>query len=152
MANSNNQALIDNIGVGALFPIVLEPLSDSEFKKEVREGETKEVTFGWYPVYGNIDLIKQSLINLINYQIGQFMRNEEYGSRIMGLLEEPNTPVLAYAVQKYIEDSISSWEPRIEAVSVETTSNQETIYINMRYRVRSNTAVSELNIAYDVNY
>lgn len=146
MEEEVNQSLLAQVGTGALFPIELTTKQDSGVNQQSSDGK---VVVGWYPKAGDINLIKQNLISIINYQIGQFMRNEEFGTMLWDLLEEPNTPVLEAAVQQYIENGISAWEPRITALGVKTYRSGETIYVTIRFRV-SETA-SELNIAYNTS-
>lgn len=109
------------IGNGVLFPIILSK----------KEGGTQ----GWYPVKGDPDLIKHNLITLLEYHIGQRLRQEYYGSRLWECLEEPSVPMLLYIVNQFIQESILAWEPRINFQKVSGYLKGSKIYLNLEYKL-----------------
>lgn len=111
------------IGKGVLFPIVI-----SKNEKGVS---------GWYPVNGDPELIKHNLKTLLEYHIGQRIRQEYYGSRLWECLEEPAVPILIYLVNQFVRDSIQEYEPRITFRRVKGYLKGSKIYLNIEYTLNS---------------
>lgn len=107
---------------------------------------------GWYPLMGDISLIKQNLTAILTYQIGQRFRQEDFGSRTWECLEEPNTSALNLMIRNFVKDSISAWEPRIIALKVFTLKpTKESIRLLIYFRVQNSQKVEELNFQYNLN-
>lgn len=134
---------LNTIGSGAYFPIIL-----SDVKVTGKDG--KDVIYkSWKPLYGSTDLVKQNLVALINYQLGFRFRQENFGTRIWECIEEPNTVVIETLVKEFLQSSISSWEPRVKAINVKVTHQQEKLYIKLWYSIKGNQNVNELDFQYN---
>lgn len=145
-----NLEQLNTIGSGGYFPIELTQAQDSEGNNmfiDTSDGLKPKV--GWYPIKGTTNLIKQNIISLLIYHIGQRFRQEEFGTRIYECLEEPNTQVLEFLVKDFIRDSINYWEPRIEALAINTTREYDKILIHLRFRVKLSRAVDEIKFEYN---
>lgn len=107
---------------------------------------------GWYRLEGDVRLIKQNLTSILTYQIGQRFRQEDFGSRTWECLEEPNTSALNLMIKSFVEEGISSWEPRIAALKVLTIKpTKESIKLMIYFRVQDSQKVEELNFQYNLN-
>lgn len=102
----------------------------------------------WRPISSQ-DLIKQNLISIMTYMIGQRFRQENFGCRIWECLEEPNTQALNFLIYQFISQAISAWEPRITAVETELVSRGSSLNIILRYRL-GNSPITELNFDYNL--
>lgn len=129
-----NKTLITAIGSGAYFPIQLTQV----------DGKTT-----WQPIKGDTRLINQNLLALLSTQIGERFRSEYFGTRVLECLEEPNTQALQFLVVRFIKESISTWEPRIEFLEAKVNRDKATLKIQIRYKVIMDQNVTELNFSID---
>lgn len=151
MANYNQ---LNTIGSGAYFPIRISQAIGKDGKPEtvqLPDGRIVPKT-GWYRLEGDINLIKQNLTAILTYQIGQRFRQEYFGSRTWECLEEPNTSALNLLIRNFVEEGISTWEPRISALKVLTIKpTKESIRLMIYFRVQDSQKVEELNFQYNLN-
>ena len=88
----------------------------------------------------NIDLIKSSIYNIVNWPYRHRFFLEQYGCRIEELLEEPNDYISFNLARRYIVDALNTWEKRIEIspsnITVERTSDTA-IYLRLDYMIVS---------------
>lgn len=122
------------------------------YKPEYNEDGTMVMVdkIGWYMLYGDIKLIKQNIIAILTYQIGQRFRQEYFGSRTWECIEEPNTQVLAFLVRDFIKTGISNWEPRIKALDTFVQRESDKLYIKLHFMVDNSKSVEELNFQYTI--
>lgn len=130
-----NKSNILSIGNGAYFPIELTKLDN---------GRTS-----WKAISGDVRLINQNLISLFNTQIGELIRNENFGTRIWECIEEPNTQALNFLIRRFCKDAIESWEPRIEFVESQVSTGDSYIHITLKYKVLNNQSVENLDFSYN---
>lgn len=102
----------------------------------------------WRPV-STQDLIKQNLISIMTYMIGQRFRQENFGCRIWECLEEPNTQALNFLIYQFISQSLSAWEPRITSIETQLVSKGSSLEILLKYRI-GDTPITELNFEYNL--
>lgn len=129
-----NKTNILSIGNGAYFPI------------ELTESNGKT---SWKAISGDIRLINQNLVSLFNTQIGELLRNENFGTRLWECLEEPNTQALNFLIRRFCKNAIESWEPRIQFVESIVSQSDYTIHITLRYKVLNNQSVENLDFSYN---
>lgn len=141
MSTSN----LDIIGSGAYFPITLASVEATDSNGD----PTGEILTSWQPLSGDPDLIKQNLTSILTYQIGQRFREEDFGCRVWECLEEPNKDITAFLVRKYIAESISSWEPRIEALEVTSYIDSEALYVQVKFKLNSSNIIDDLEFSYN---
>ena len=91
--------LTNIVGKGMIFPIQL---------TRNEKGET-----GWYPVNGDMALVRNNISSIMYYLIGQRFRQENFGNRLWECIEEPNTQALSFIIKEFIKSSIGAWEQRI---------------------------------------
>lgn len=167
MANYNQ---LNTIGSGPYFPIRLEYKRDKDGNiisdSIVVDPGTPDIPgkpgkppviehkalVGWYPLYGDIRLIKQNITAILTYQIGQRFRQEDFGSRTWECLEEPNVSALNLMIKNFVKDGIAAWEPRIKALKVLALKpTKESIRLLIYFRVQNSQRVEELNFQYNLN-
>ena len=109
------------IGIGAIFPIEL---------KENNQGQT-----GWYPVYGDSKLIEENIKALLLYEIGQRLRQEDFGTKLIEVLEEPNTSALSLLVREYIMQALAKYESRVVVTKISSTRLNQKLHILLEFRI-----------------
>ena len=108
------------IGIGAIFPIELE---------ENDQGQT-----GWYPVYGDSKLIEENIKALLLYEIGQRLRQEDFGTRLIEVLEEPNT-ALSFLIREYIMQALNKYESRVLITKISSTRLNQKLHILLEFKI-----------------
>lgn len=125
------------IGSGADFPIKLTPALDTNGNQMITpEGEPM---MGWHILEGDVQLIQQSLKNIIYTLLGQRIRQEGFGCRVHEVLEEPNNRVIQHLTSKFVTESILQWEPRLSFVKVESVSEFNKIEMEIHYKLANAT-------------
>ncbi len=114
-------ANIAAIGIGAIFPIELE---------ENDQGQT-----GWYPVYGDSKLIEENIKALLLYEIGQRLRQEDFGTRLIEVLEEPNTSALSFLIREYIMQALNKYESRVLITKISSTRLNQKLHILLEFKI-----------------
>lgn len=113
-------ANIAAIGIGAIFPIELE---------ENDQGQT-----GWYPVYGDSKLIEENIKALLLYEIGQRLRQEDFGTRLIEVLEEPNTS-LSFLIREYIMQALNKYESRVLITKISSIRLNQKLHILLEFKI-----------------
>lgn len=114
-------ANIAAIGVGAIFPIEL---------KENDQGQT-----GWYPIYGDSKLIEENIKALLLYEIGQRLRQEDFGTRLIEVLEEPNTSALSFLIREYLMQALNKYESRVQVTKISSIRLNQKLHILLEFRI-----------------
>ena len=114
-------ANIAAIGIGAIFPIELE---------ENDQGQT-----GWYPGYGDSKLIEENIKALLLYEIGQRLRQEDFGTRLIEVLEEPNTSALSFLIREYIMQALNKYESRVLITKISSTRLNQKLHILLEFKI-----------------
>ncbi len=128
------------IGSGPTFPIRL---------SQNHGGKT-----GWYVENGTIDLLRSDLSSYMIYQVGERIRQENFGSRLSECIEEPNTSALVNLVRSFTIASIKPWEPRINPVKysdieVIRDSNQS-IRVKVSFSLRGDKDIHSLDFSFNL--
>lgn len=126
---------IDLIGVGALFPIEL--------------SKNDQGTVGWYVTEGDPSLIENNLRSLVEYLIGQRIRQEDFGTRLWECIEEPNTQALNFLIREFLTQSVSKYEPRIKIKSIVTSREYNRLKVSMEYALVGLGRQSYMELTYD---
>ena len=123
------------IGRGVLFPIQLTTNA---------EGKT-----GWYPVEGDKSLVVNNVNAILLYMLGERFRQEDFGSRLLECIEEPNTQAQAFLINSFLKEALNSWEDRIIYDHAEVTREANKLHIRLFYKLVQTEQTSSLNITYD---
>ena len=71
-----------------------------------------------------------------------------FGCRTWECIEEQNTQALAYMIQDFVMDGISSWEPRISSVNVKVFRDVDRVNLRIYYTVGNND-INTLDFSYN---
>ena len=155
--------ITSKIGNGVTFPIILSspkdeegntimiPKTDMDGKVEYdEEGNPIMIPkVGWYVKSGDMNLIKNNLTSVFIYQLGERIRQENFGSRLWEALEEPNDRLLVNMVNLFIKASVAKWEPRIKALDVSLEKQNTKLLIQISFMVDSSGSVENLEMEYN---
>lgn len=128
---------VELIGSGALYPIELTPDSN---------GNT-----GWHIAKGDPKLIEENLTALINYQIGERFRQEDFGTRLWECIEEPNSQAQEFLVKEFLKRAIEEYEPRVTFKSSSITREGSSLTIHFQYIVNSTGSSRGGTVTYNNN-
>ncbi len=86
--------------------------------------------------------IDQAIIAILSTGIGQRVMRPDFGCKIHDLAFAPINAQTLGLVQRYVEEAIGWWEPRVDVVDVEVTTDPSLrsvgkLIINIRYRVKA---------------
>lgn len=126
------------LGRGATYPIYL---------TEDQQGNT-----GWHVSNKGINLIENNLCSLLSYELGQRIRQEEFGTRLWECLEEPNTQALNFLINTFLREAISTWEDRIEYQRSEINRDHHKLYIKLFYKVKATNLINYASVEYNLEY
>jgi uncharacterized protein len=95
--------------------------------------------------------IDQSIIVILSTGIGQRVMRPDFGCKIHDLAFAPINAQTLGLVQRYVEEALGWWEPRVDVVDVEVTTDSSMrsvgkLIINIRYRVK--TTQDERSLVY----
>lgn len=114
------------IGSGLVFPIILDTIKKSPI------------------VHNDIELIRSSIANILNWPKRMRFYNEEFGCRIEELLEEPDDNVTRVLIKNFISEALNKWERRIRVkeIKVNKTFYDGRTDVSINYEIR-NTKIEE---------
>lgn len=130
-----NDTLKQAIGVGAGFPIYL---SHND------QGQTL-----WKPLEGDINLINQNIASILNYSLGQRLRQEDFGSRLWEVIEEPNHQSRDFLIRRFIKDSLEEFEERIRLTDVVLTRQNSFLHIEIKFTIKKTNIASSVTTNLD---
>jgi phage baseplate assembly protein W len=123
------------IGSGVLYPIKLEQNSS---------GQT-----GWYPVTGNPDLILHNINSVIQYEIGSRIRQEDFGTRLLECIEEPNSQAQAFLVNQFVKQAMVTWEDRIYLTKTELVRQGTKLSVIIHYTLKNTNFSDAISATYE---
>ncbi len=86
--------------------------------------------------------IDQAIITILSTGLGQRVMRPDFGCKIHDLAFAPINAQTLGLVQRYVEEAIGWWEPRVDVVDIEVTTDPSMravgkLIINIRYRVKA---------------
>lgn len=96
-----------------------------------------ELSSGKHVIAEGEDLIKSSIKIILSWPLFTREYEDDFGSRIHEALEDQNDEVLITLVKRFVIDSITKWEKRIELkkMTFERPSNEKLI-VDLLYRIK----------------
>ena len=102
-----------------------------------------DLTFAMHPVTKDVvrkydeEAIKASVKNLVLTQNYERPFHSDIGSQVRGLLFEPATPMLSLILQKAIDDTINSYESRVNLISVtaKVAPDSNEVYVTILFKI-----------------
>jgi len=105
------------------------------------------LTSGKHTISETEDLIESSIKVILSWPIYTREFVDDFGSRLLGVLEEPNDDILMTLIRRFIIDSLGKWEKRIELIDLNIyRPTYEKIVIDATYKI------IELNIEDTTRY
>lgn len=123
------------IGSGVLFPF--------NITRNAR-GET-----GVYPVTCTPDLILHNINSVIQYEIGFRLRQEDFGTRLIECIEEPNTQAQAFLVNQFVKQALTKWENRISLTKTELIRQGTKLSIVIHYNIKNTNIGDIVGVTYE---
>ena len=91
--------------------------------------------------------IRESVLLIIGTAKGERVMRPTFGCGIHDLVFAPNDSTTAALVSFAVREALIDWEPRIEVLTVQATSEPEegnTLLVHIQYRVRSTNNIFNL--------
>lgn len=111
-----------------------------------------QLTSGKHTVSSGVELIEASLKTILAWPLEHRMFLPEFGSRVEEILESPNDAILTTLIRRYVIDSISTWEQRIELLDISMERPSPTsLTINLIYKIRELNIENSFEYTYYVN-
>jgi phage baseplate assembly protein W len=83
-----------------------------------------------------VDTIEQSISNILSWDRPRFFLNPFY-CKVEEVLEEPNTTVAHQLIRRYVIDSITEWDKRLELTAVEIVSDDGVVVnVQIQYKIK----------------
>ena len=94
---------------------------------------------GYFHVSFTREIIKSSIMMILMTRPGERVMLPEFGSQISTMAFEPNDIFLEKMVQRFVEDDLGKWEPRIRVVGTRVTQlgDGHTVQIEIVYEILS---------------
>ncbi len=104
--------------------------------------------YGYPQTKEGIDLIKDSIRQILTTRKGERVMLRNFGSNLHKLIFEPNDELLEELVRIEVEEAIKEWEPRVEIVDVRTERREREVKIGIILRViaTGETVYTSLNL------
>ena len=85
------------------------------------------------------DKIKESIQIILGTERGTRLMRPTFGSQLHTLVFAPNNIGTANLARYYVEDALTTWEPRIvlDQVTVENNHQTNCLVVNIRYHVKA---------------
>ncbi len=123
-------ATVDFLGKGWKYPVSIQEKGEIAFS----EGE---------------DSIRESIMIILSTAKGERVMRPDFGCGINELVFAPNNTSTATLITFYVKEALQKWEPRIEALNVNVTPDEEErnrLNINIEYMVK--TSNTKKNMVY----
>ena len=96
-----------------------------------------ELSSGTHVIAEGDDLIKSSIRIILAWPIYTCEYKDDFGSRIYEALEDQNDEVLITLIKKFVIDSITKWERRIELKKMTfERPNSERLIVDLLYIIK----------------
>ncbi len=88
--------------------------------------------------------IRQNVVQILSTRLGERTMLRNFGSRLPGLVQEPNVEVLAKIAESQAREALAAWEPRIIVTSsrVDAGEGEGELNLYLEY-VYSNTGETD---------
>jgi uncharacterized protein len=84
--------------------------------------------------------IVQAIVIILSTPVGSRLMRPEFGCRIHELLFAPMNISTFMTAQRYVEDALGYWEPRIDVLDIQVEPDRDIegcMRINISYRIRA---------------
>lgn len=96
-------------------------------------------TYGRIKLATGLELIRQSVYDVIDTPVGSLEMNPLYGSHIHELIHEPNDDILQSLLEYFVREAITKWEKRVSYRNTlfEFTTQPEVVNMLVHYDIVS---------------
>lgn len=100
------------------------------------------------PIKTDIDLVFDSIRQIIETEVGERLLEPEFGSRIRELIFEPDDSVFQNKVAVYITDAINIFEPRVSVIgyNFQQVDNEVLIQYTVKFLSIGRTATGSITL------
>lgn len=96
-----------------------------------------ELSSGKHVISEGEDLIKSSIRIILSWPLFTCEYEDGFGSRIHEALEDQNDEVLITLIKKFVVDSITKWEKRVELKKMTfERPNNERLIVDLLYHIK----------------
>lgn len=84
--------------------------------------------------------IVQAIVIILSTPVGSRLMRPEFGCRIHELLFAPMNISTFMTAQRYVEDALGYWEPRIDVLDIQVRGDRDIegcMRVNISYRIRA---------------
>jgi len=83
--------------------------------------------------------IRESILTILGTQYGERTMRPKFGCNLKSLVFSPNNAATANLARHYVEEGLTTWEPRIilDQVIVESDNANGCLLINIHYKIKS---------------
>lgn len=94
------------------------------------------------------DIIKSSILMILNTRIGERAFLPTFGSLLHTLLFQLDADHVVKLAEKYVTDSLATWEPRIRLRRVQTSIDGSVVTVNVTYVIISLSVEDAVNLTF----
>ena len=113
------------------------------FPLQLSTPENRSLTIAAYE-----ESVRQSVLIILGTDKGERVMRPDFGCGIYALVFEPKSAATAGKIAHEVQDSLLRFEPRIDVLAVETSSQsletREALVVSIRYEVRATNNVFNL--------
>ena len=111
-----------------------------------------ELASGKHVISEGEDLIKSSIMIILSWPLFTREYVDDFGSRIHEALEDQNDEILITLIKKFVVDSITKWEKRVELKKMifERPSGEKLI-VDLLYRIKDINIENTLRYTFYTN-
>lgn len=91
---------------------------------------------GGMALTSNKSELDQSIEIILSTYPGERVMRPEFGCRLQDLVFAPNNEQTAAQARRYAQDAIAMWEPRIDVMEVDVHIDENTLLLEIKYRVK----------------
>jgi len=107
---------------------------------------------GRHTIVSGVDLIQASIKTILTWPLYTRIFMGSFGSRLHEALEDPNDNVLITIIRRFVIDSLSFWEQRIELLDMTIERpTPEKLVIDLIYKVRDLNVQDNFRYTYYIN-
>ncbi|WP_437594138.1 GPW/gp25 family protein [Sorangium sp. So ce1000] len=92
------------------------------------------------------DKIRQNVRLILGTRVGERPMLREFGSRLHGLVHEPNDSAIIDLLRNQAQQALLQWEPRILAIQTQVEQSEGEVHMRILYTHTNEAAGGELTI------
>ena len=87
--------------------------------------------------------------SVIQYELGSRLRQEDFGTRLLECIEEPNTQAQSFLVNQFIRQALTRWENRINITKTELIRQGTKVSISLYYTIKDTNIGDVIGVTYE---